>query len=130
MGRIAVSIMLDATPARVWSMVEILERHVDWMADAVAIRFLSESISGVGATFVCDTKVGPLRLHDVMEVTEWQHGRLIGVSHRGVVSGRGRFTLQPVATGTRFSWEEELRFPWWLGGPVGEAIGGRLILKP
>ncbi|NDF32726.1 MAG: SRPBCC family protein, partial [Acidimicrobiia bacterium] len=39
MSRITVSIDLDATPARVWEVVEPIERHVDWMADAVAIRF-------------------------------------------------------------------------------------------
>ena len=42
------------------------------MADAVAIRFETEQTRGVGTKFLCDTKVGPIRLTDQMEITEWQ----------------------------------------------------------
>ena len=59
MSRITVSIELDAPPDRVWHVVEPIERHVDWMADAVAIRFDGPQTRGVGTRFVCDTKVGP-----------------------------------------------------------------------
>ena len=59
MGKITVSIDLDASPDRVWSIVEPIERHVDWMADAVAIRFVGTQTRGVGTEFFCDTKVGP-----------------------------------------------------------------------
>jgi hypothetical protein len=64
-----------------------------------------------------------------MTITEWVDGEAMGVEHTGVVTGRGRFTLQPNGRGgTRFSWDEDLHFPWWLGGPVGEAVGGRVVL--
>ena len=44
----------------------------------------------------------------------------MGIEHRGVVTGRGRFTLAPApAARTRFTWTEALTFPWWMGGPVG-----------
>ena len=43
----------------------------------------------------------------------------------------GSFTLTPLDSGTRtrFSWSEKLTFPWWLGGYLGEFLGGKLILK-
>ena len=55
----------------------------------------------------------------------------MGVRHDGLVTGDGRFTIAPLGDGSRsrFSWEEELTFPWWLAGPVGSAIGGPLVLK-
>jgi hypothetical protein len=55
----------------------------------------------------------------------------MGVRHVGLVTGIGRFTLTPIDLGrrTRFGWEESLRFPWWLGGRVGEIVGGRLVLR-
>src|SRR5436190_15566927 len=129
MGRISVAIDIDAPPAAVWRVVEPIEDHVDWMRDAAAIRFTSDQTRGVGTTTVVDTKVGPFHLADHMTISEWDEGRAMGVEHTGVVTGRGRFTLEPDARGgTRFSWDEELRFPWWLGGAAGEAVGGPVVL--
>ena len=128
MSEIRVSVVIDATPAQVWADVEHVASHVEWMADAEAIRFLSEQTQGVGTTFECDTKVGPLRLTDVMEITEWEPGARMGVRHVGLVTGTGVFTLAPVGdSATAFTWTEDLRFPWWMGGPVGGVVGGRIM---
>ncbi len=131
MGRITVSIDLNASPDRLWSIVEPIERHVDWMADAVAIRFETEQTRGVGTRFLCDTKVGPIKLTDHMRITEWVPGEAMGVEHTGLVTGTGIFTLAPLDEGrrTRFTWSEDLKFPWWLGGRLGELIGGNLVMK-
>ncbi|MDA2957811.1 MAG: SRPBCC family protein [Acidimicrobiia bacterium] len=131
MGRITVSIDLNASPDRLWSIVEPIERHVDWMADAVAIRFETEQTRGVGTRFLCDTKVGPIKLTDRMRITEWVPGEAMGVEHTGLVTGTGIFTLAPLDEGrrTRFTWSEDLKFPWWLGGRLGELIGGNLVMK-
>ena len=131
MSRITVAIDLAASPTRVWEIVEPIERHVDWMADAVAIRFEGSQTRGVGTKFLCDTKVGPIKLTDHMEITEWIPGSAMGVKHTGLVTGSGIFTLAPLDEGrrTRFTWSEELRFPWWLGGRIGEIVGGGLVMK-
>ena len=120
MARIRVTTILDAPPAQVWADVQDIGRHVEWMADAVAIRFLTPQTTGTGTRFECDTKVGPVKLTDVMEITEWVPGKAIGVRHRGVVTGTGRFTLKKARGGrTVFQWKEKLVYPLWLGGPVG-----------
>jgi hypothetical protein len=130
MARIRVSTLIDAPPAQVWDVVRRVEDHVDWMADAEAIRFTSRTTSGVGTTFECDTKVGPFRLTDLMEITEWRDRRLIGVRHVGLVTGTGRFTLRRARGGrTRFAWDERLTFPWWMGGAVGGLVGGRIMRR-
>ena len=130
MAHIEVGIDLDASPQQVWKIVEPVERHVDWMADAVAIRFVNDQTRGVGTAFLCDTKVGPIKLTDRMEITEWIPEKVMGVRHVGVVTGTGRFTLTPIDSGTRtrFVWAEELKFPWWLGGRLGELVGGKLVM--
>ena len=129
MPGITVSTFIDSAVERVWEIVEPIERHVDWMADAVAIRFVNEQTRGTGTKFLCDTKVGPFTLVDEMTITSWEPNRAMGVTHTGVVTGTGEFTLSPEGTGTRFTWTEELRFPWWLGGPLGALIGGQVVLK-
>jgi hypothetical protein len=121
--RIRVGITIDASTDDTWRIVEPIEHHVDWMADADTIRFTGKQTRGVGTTFDCRTKVGPVRLTDRMTITEWEPGRLMGIEHRGVVTGRGRFVLRRRRGGrTRFTWNERLRFPWWLGGEVGARL--------
>ena len=120
MAEIRTAVTIAAPPHVVWDDVRHVASHVDWMADAVAIRFLSDHTEGVGTTFECDTKVGPFRLTDVMEITEWVEAERMGVRHVGLVTGTGVFTLEPLGeAGTVFTWTEELRFPWWMAGPLG-----------
>ena len=114
MTRIRVSTVIKAPRSRVWADVSDLASHVEWMADAEAIRFTSRRRSGVGTTFECDTRVGPFHLVDVREVTEWVEGHAIGVRHVGLVTGTGRFTLRRAGLlrrSTRFTWEEEIGVP-------------------
>lgn len=128
---ISVSIELDAATDEVWALLEPVERHVDWMADAVAIRFTGEQTRGVGTQFVCDTKVGPFRLADEMEITVWEPGVEMGVTHRGLVTGTGSFRLESIDLDRRcrMIWSETLSFPWWMGGPIGARIGGAVLTR-
>ena len=127
---IRVSVDIAAPVQKVWDIVEPVERHIDWMADAVAIRFQTEQTRGTGTTFFCDTKVGPIKLVDVMTITAWEPCKVMGVKHTGVVTGTGEFTLEAIdASHTRFTWTESLTFPWWLGGPLGAFVGGQIVMK-
>ena len=111
-----------------WAAIEDIGSHVQWMADAEAIRFLGPQRRGVGTTFECDTRIGPLRTTDVMEITSWRTARRMGVRHTGMVTGEGAFTLRRARGGrTKFTWEERLRLPWWLGGPIASAAGAPVL---
>jgi hypothetical protein len=113
----------------VWRRLADIGDHVTWMADAAEIRFTSDRRSGVGTVFECETRLGPLRTTDVMEVTEWGDAAAMGVRHKGLFTGTGRFALALADGGaTVLSWEEDLVFPWWLGGPVG-AWAARPIMR-
>jgi uncharacterized protein YndB with AHSA1/START domain len=126
---IRVSTLIAAPPARVWESVRDIESHVTWMEDAEAIRFTSATHTGVGTTFDCDTRVGPLRLTDHMEVTEWDEPRRMGIRHAGLVRGTGRFSIDPSGPGTVFTWEERLSFPLWLGGELVSRPGSLLLSR-
>ncbi len=153
---------IAAPPDEVWRRLADIGDHVTWMADAAEIRFTSDRRSGAGTVFECETRVGPLRTTDVMEVTEWRDAAAMGVRHKGLFTGTGRFALEPAPApasadgpapadtpapadaslsadaspsatrdgpgATVLSWEEDLVFPWWLGGPVG-AWAARPILR-
>ncbi len=133
MATIGVSTVVPAAPETVWEDLRHIGRHVDWMADAYAIRFETEATEGVGVRFECATRVGPIRLTDRMEVTEWRDAEVMGIRHAGTVSGTGQFRLTPCQgpageIHTRFEWTETLRFRWWLGGPLG-AAAARPVLR-
>lgn len=130
MARIRVATTIDAPPKSVWASIRDIASHVGWMEDAVAIRFTSDARDKVGTTFECDTRVGPFRLTDLMEVTEWDERKRVGIRHVGLVTGTGRFTLRK-ARGNRtcFTWEERLRFPWWMGGPLGGTLAAPLLKR-
>ncbi|NNC79085.1 MAG: SRPBCC family protein [Acidimicrobiales bacterium] len=129
MVMIAVETELDAPPDVVWDDVRNLKSHTQWMHDAESIWFTSGQTSGVGTTFDCQTKVGPISLNDVMEITDWVEADRMGVRHSGIVTGEGMFRLQPLGSDrTLFSWNEELEFPFWMGGPLRNPVGG-FILK-
>jgi uncharacterized protein YndB with AHSA1/START domain len=127
--RIEIETEIPATPEQVWAAIEDLSTHTEWMADAERITFVSDRRAGVGTQFDCLTVVGPLRTTDRMTVTEWEPGAVMGIEHRGAVTGRGRFTLEPSPRGTRFRWSEELGFPWWMGGPIGERAGRPILVR-
>ncbi len=123
--------MLDAPADAVWDDLADVGTHAEWMTDAESLRFTSEQHRGVGTTYVCVTRVGPIRLDDAMAVEEWDEAaRVLAVRHEGVVTGTGRFTLHPVAAGRRtlFVWDETLAFPWWLGGVLSERLGRPILL--
>ena len=127
---VRVSTVIDRSPAAVWAELRDISAHVEWMHDAVAIRFLSEGTEGVGTTFECDTKVGPFALTDVMEITSWQEPSLLGVRHVGLVTGIGAFISSPrPPRSTELCWEERLVFPWWMGGPVGVLLAKPVLAR-
>ncbi|HET8739331.1 MAG TPA: SRPBCC family protein [Acidimicrobiia bacterium] len=116
MTRIEVAREIDAPHERVWEAVSDLGSHGTWMKDAVRIVFVGDRRSGEGTRMEVVTVVGPFRLLDRMEVTGWEEGRSIEVAHQGLVKGQGRLTATPIGDRTRVRWEEDLVFPWWLGG--------------
>ena len=129
MPRIKIEVCIRAPLQLVWEMVADVRTHTEWMVDAESITVTSDCSSGVGTTFDCVTKIGPFRTIDHMEITEWIEERVMGVAHRGLVSGSGRFTLQEAGpSNTNFSWEETLTFPWWIGGRL-TSIGSTPVLK-
>ncbi|HSM01403.1 MAG TPA: SRPBCC family protein [Acidimicrobiia bacterium] len=129
MRPIEVSVLIPASPFEVWAEVERIEDHPTWMADAVGVEFESATRRGKGTRISVLTRIGPFRTTDEMEFTDWDPPRTMGVAHRGLFTGTGRFTLETEGDGTRFTWTEEIRFPWYLGGPVGGLVARPILAR-
>ena len=122
---IDVAVEIQLPPEQVWDYVKDINSHTEWMKDAAAIRITSESTTGAGTTFECDTKIGPFKLVDKMEITEWTDNKVMGVRHEGIVSGWGKFSLTPAGDqATTFRWAESLNFLGiWVLASVRSAPG-------
>jgi carbon monoxide dehydrogenase subunit G len=127
MPSVTVSVDIEAPLASVWEAAADLANHGQWMADVESIGFDSEARQGPGTVMRVATKVGPFRTTDVMKVTSWETGRRISVEHRGLFTGRGEFQLSAVGGATRFTWSEEIDFPWRFGGPIGAAFARPIL---
>ena len=119
---VTVAVLIPASVEQVWGATADLASHPQWMKDARRIDFETVQQSGVGTRLRVETRLGPLRTVDIMEVTAWEPLRRIGVSHQGLVRGEGEIRLDPVAGGVVVTWSETLRFPWTLGGPFGALL--------
>ena len=125
---IQVSVNIPAPPDVVWNDIADIASHVEWMADAESITFLSDQTSGTGTRMEVATKVGPFRLKDIMEFKRWEPPSVMAIRHQGLVTGEGEFHLDSTsAGGTRFTWREDLTFPWYLGGPVTEFFAAPVL---
>jgi carbon monoxide dehydrogenase subunit G len=127
MAGVSVTIEIPRSPDIVWAELERLEAHAEWMVDVASLDFEGEQRSGAGTVMKALTKVGPLRTIDIIRVVGWHPPHSIEVVHEGVVTGEGRFLLEPTGVGTRFTWAEHLELPWTLGGPVGAWVVGRVL---
>jgi carbon monoxide dehydrogenase subunit G len=128
MAKVNVTIFIPADLADVWADLERLETHSEWMADAESIEFTGELRRGVGTVMKVLTRIGPFRTTDVIRVVSWEPPHSMGVVHEGLVTGTGRFLLEPDGDGTVFTWSEQLTFPWYLGGRAA-ALAARPVLS-
>lgn len=112
----------------VWSYLSHIDDHVDWMSDAESITFTSSLTSGIGTKFVCLTRVGPIRLRDRMEITNWIEGSGITIRHSGIVSGSGTLSLDEIdEKHTLLTWREDLSFPAIFIAPIGPFVAKEVL---
>ncbi len=128
MVEIKVSQQINQPPDLVWKTISNLADHPTWMKDAVDIEFTTDQTTGIGTLMKVETRVGPFRTTDVLEVIGWEVGHHIVVEHRGVVTGTGRLATLGDEGSTLVTWTETLHFPWWLGGFIS-ALAARPFLR-
>jgi len=127
MATIQISTHINVSPEVLWEELRHIDRHVNWMNDAVSITFTSSTTEGVGTQFSCLTKVGPLKTTDIMTITQWEEARTMGVEHVGLVKGAGTFQIALQCEGSTITWRESLTFPWWMLGPFGSLFASPIL---
>lgn len=125
---VQVQVVIAAPVERVWAALERVEEHVEWMADAEKLTFLTDRRRGSGTRISVLTRIGPLRTTDVIEFTAWEPPWRMAVRHEGLVSGHGEFELTAADDSTtKLAWTEHLSFPLRFGGRIGAAVARPIL---
>lgn len=132
--RLEVTVEAAAPPAAVWEVLTHWERQSEWMLDAKSVEVLTPEREGVGVTIRCPTNLLGVTVEDVMRVTDWEHERVLGVTHLGrIITGSGAFELSPATVdgveGTRIDWWEEVDPPLGAFGEWGASTFVLPILR-
>ena len=128
MARVRVSRVIAAPPGIVWPVIADIEGHARWQVDVRRITITSSSARGVGTTYACDTRLGPVRMRIPMEIVEWDEGAAVAVQYDGTLRGGGRITLtRKRRRRTKVTWAARVHFPWWMGGAVGALAAAQVL---
>ena len=121
--RIQKAIEIAAPPERIWPFFVEPERVLKWYSTFRKFEYSGDLRSGVGTPlYIEEQAVGPvMKLH--FEVAEWKENEKLAlrlVSGSGVKSYEQEWSLEPAASGSRFTFMEEIEFPF---GVFGKLLG-------
>jgi hypothetical protein len=110
--RVEASTDLPVPPESAWAFLTRWEDQARWMRDADRVDVLTPQREGLGVRLAVRTRVfGVPAFTEELEVTAWDAPRRLEIAHRSVIHGRGIWTFEGDATGTTFTWVEDLSLP-------------------
>lgn len=116
------SIEIMASPDKVWPFLVEPDLVLKWYTLLQRFEYTSEQHTGVGTTFYFEEKATVLmKVHFVF--TEWAENKVLAfrMTAGNFVKGyEQRWTLEPTAYGTRFTYVEDIKMPY---GPLGRILG-------
>jgi uncharacterized protein YndB with AHSA1/START domain len=119
------SIEVAAPPERIWPLLIDPDSVLKWYPTLRTYRYEDAGKRGAGARIYAEEKAsGPLmKLH--FEITDWVENRALSLhmtSGTGVKGYDQRWAVEPLATGSRFTFDEHVELPFgFLGKLIGKA---------
>jgi uncharacterized protein YndB with AHSA1/START domain len=127
--RIQKTIEIAAPPERIWPFFVEPDRVLQWCSTFRKFEYSGDLRSGVGTPlYIEEQAVGPvMKMH--FEVTEWKENDKLAlrmVSASSVKSYEQEWWLDPTPSGTRFTFVEEIEFPFGVFGKLLGLIAQRM----
>lgn len=121
---------MPGPPEVVWRLITDWENQGDWQLEARDFVVTSDEREGVGVTAEATVSIGGITTRDVAEVVAWQPGKLLGIEHKGWVSGEGELHLTALGSDrTHVFWVERLHPPLGIAGAVGLTVFKPLMTR-
>ena len=121
--RVQKSIEISAPPERVWSFFVEPEKVLQWYSTLKRFEYTGDQRSGVGTPLYIEEQAGGPLMKILFEATEWKENEKLAlrmVSGSGVKSYKQVWLLETTPAGSRFTFMEEIEFPF---GIIGKLIG-------
>jgi uncharacterized protein YndB with AHSA1/START domain len=120
------SIEIAAPPAKIWPVLVEPEKILQWCLTFKKFEYTGDRHSGPGTTFYVEEKsTGPLMKLN-FKVDEWEENRKIAFSMTSgnvVKSYMQAWTIEPLPSGSRFSFVERFELPYGFIGKIIESMG-------
>ncbi len=121
------SIEITAPPERIWPLLIEPDNVRKWYVTLKEFHYVGEGSGGPGVhVYVEEKAAGPMVMKLDFEATEWVENRVVSlhmVSGSRVKSYDQRWAVEPIAGGSRFTFDERVELPFGVLGRLMGAIG-------
>jgi uncharacterized protein YndB with AHSA1/START domain len=121
--RVEKAIEINTPPEIIWSFFVEPEKVLQWCITFKKFEYTSNQRSGVGTLLYIEEQAGGGLTKMQFEVTEWKEKEKLALrmaSGANYVSYDQQWSLEPIPSGSRFTFMEEIIFPH---GVIGKLIG-------
>ena len=123
------SIEIAAPPERIWPLLVEPNSVRKWYVTLKEFSYAGDRHRGPGTRVHIEEKAaGPMLMKLDFEATEWVENRSVAlhmVAGSGVKAYDQRWTLEPIAGGSRFTFDERVELPFGAIGKLLGAVGQR-----
>ncbi len=120
------SVEIAAPPERVWPLMVEPDSIRQWYPTLRTYEYEDAGRRGIGAHVYAEEKASGVLMKLHFEIVDWIVERAISlhmVTGTGVNGYDQRWTVEPIATGSRFTFDESVELPYgivgWMIGTVG-----------
>ena len=129
------SIVIDATPERIWQFLSDPEAILQWYTPLQAFEYVGDQRNEVGASFRFQEKAAGRLMTLECVVTEWKENEQFSfemISGDTMKSYGETWTVEPAPSGCRFTFKESGELAGPLNrvlGPIAEIMSGTTVKK-
>ncbi len=117
------SVDIEAPPERIWPLVTEPDSVRTWYPTLRVYEYEDDGRRGRGAHVYAEEKASGMLMKLHFEIADWVELRAISLhmnSGSGVKGYDQRWVIEPIATGSRFTFEETVTLPF---GVLGSLLG-------
>jgi uncharacterized protein YndB with AHSA1/START domain len=117
------SVEIAAPPERIWPFLVEPDNVLKWYPTLRTFQYEDAGQPGTGARVYAEEKASGMLMKLHFVITDWVENRTVSlhmVSGTGVKGYDQSWSVEPLPSGSRFTFEEHVELPY---GPLGSLIG-------